>query len=73
MMNYSVHKKVAALKDLKDSIFERSKHSHFWKEEDLEKALQYLSTLSFATITTILKCRLRLEQLEHEWFKELET
>ena len=32
MMNYSVHEKIAVLKDLKDSIFERSKQFTFLEE-----------------------------------------
>ena len=60
-MNYSAHEKIAALKDLKDSIFEGSKHSYFWKQEDLEKALQYLIILSFRIVATILKMKIPIE------------
>ena len=47
MMNYSVHEKIAALKDLKDSIFERSKQFIFLEERKFGKSIAIFEYIKF--------------------------
>ena len=47
MMHYSVHEKIAALKDLKDSIFERSKQFTFLEERRFGESIAIFEYIKF--------------------------
>ena len=70
MMNYSVHAKIAALKDLKTQYL-KDRSIHIFGRKNIWRKHSYLSRLSFTTIT--IEILQRLEILKDSEFGNIEA